>query len=59
MKNPRKGKKMGTLAVSLILAGIVVFILKSMITDSRKGKHSCGGSCGCCPMGGKCHNSSR
>ncbi len=54
MKKVRKGRIMGTLIVSLVLAAVVAGIIRSLIGDRQKGKHSCGGSCGCCPMGGKC-----
>ena len=47
----------GTIAVILVLGGIVVLIVTGMVRSKKQGKAtcSCGGSCGCCPMAGKCH----
>lgn len=47
---------MGTVLVSLILAGIVAWIIRSMIRDKKNGKSiHCGGNCKYC--GGNCrHN---
>ena len=45
----------GTIAVTLILIGIVAAALLSLRRDRKRGKSSCGGSCGCCPMSGSCH----
>ena len=46
----------GTIIVCAVLAGIVAFIIAVMARDKKKGKSSCGGNCGHCPMGGSCHN---
>ena len=44
---------MGTVLVSLILAGIVAGIIRSMIRDKKNGKSiHCGGNCKYC--GGHC-----
>lgn len=44
---------MGTIIVGLVLIGIVVLIIRSMISDKKKGKSlSCGGDCKHC--GGHC-----
>ena len=48
----------GTIAVSLLLTGIVVLIVVRLRKDRKKGKCSCGGQCGCCPMAGSCHKPS-
>ena len=48
----------GTIAVSLVLAGLVVWIIIKLRKDKKQGKSSCGGSCGCCPMAGSCHKPS-
>lgn len=48
----------GTIAVSLLLIGIVVLIVVRLRKDRKKGKCSCGGQCGCCPMAGSCHKPS-
>ncbi len=45
----------GTIAVTLALVGIVVLIVLRLRRDRKQGKSSCGGNCGCCPMGGCCH----
>ncbi len=47
---------MGTVLVSLILAGIVALIIRSMIRDKKNGKSiQCGGNCKYC--GGHCGHS--
>ncbi|MBQ8118536.1 MAG: FeoB-associated Cys-rich membrane protein [Lachnospiraceae bacterium] len=46
---------LGTILISLGLVLMVALIIRSMIRDKQKGKSSCGGNCGCCPMGGACH----
>ncbi len=38
------------------LAAIVALIIIKLIKDKKKGKSTCGGNCGHCPMGGSCHN---
>ncbi len=44
---------MGTVIVLIILAGIVVFVIRGMIRDKKKGKSlQCGGDCTHC--GGHC-----
>ena len=48
----------GTIIVSLLLTGIVVLIVVRLRKDRKKGKCSCGGQCGCCPMAGSCHKPS-
>ena len=53
---------LGSIAVVLILLAVVVLIVRQLILDRKKGRHSCGGSCGSCgggcagcPMHGQCH----
>lgn len=46
---------MGTIIVLIVLAAIVGGIIFFKVRDRKNGKCSCGGSCGCCPMGDKCH----
>ncbi len=48
----------GTIAVTLVLIGIVAAVIRQLRKDRRQGKSSCGGSCGCCPMAGSCHRKS-
>ncbi len=45
----------GTIVISLVLILVVAGIIRSIVNDKKQGKSSCGGSCGCCPMGGACH----
>lgn len=49
---------LGTILVSLALAGLAVWIAVRLRKDRKQGKSSCGGSCGCCPMSGSCHRPS-
>ena len=44
-----------TILISLVLVAGVTAIILSIVKDKKKGKSSCGGNCGCCPMGGSCH----
>ena len=44
----------GTIIVLLILAFFVFLAIRCIVKDRRAGKHSCGGNCGSCPMGGMC-----
>lgn len=47
---------MGTALVSLVLAGIVAYIIRSMVRDKKNGKSiQCGGDCKYC--GGHCGHS--
>ena len=46
---------LSTLIVGVVLLAIVAFVCLSMVRNKRKGKSSCGGNCGSCPMGGSCH----
>ncbi len=48
----------GTIAVSLLLAGLVSLIIVRLRKEKKQGKCSCGGNCGCCPMCGSCHKTS-
>ena len=45
----------GTIIVSLILAGIVAAIIANMIKKKKAGKSSCGYGCANCAMRGACH----
>ncbi len=45
----------GTILVSLLLIGLVAAIVVKLRRDKKQGVSSCGGNCGCCPMGGCCH----
>lgn len=44
----------GTIITTVILAGVVFAIIRSMIKSKRKGKSGCGCSCSSCPH--KCSN---
>ncbi len=48
----------GTIIVTLALIALVAVIIVRLYRDKKKGKTSCGGNCGCCPMGGSCHRPS-
>ncbi|MBQ9343233.1 MAG: FeoB-associated Cys-rich membrane protein [Clostridia bacterium] len=48
----------GTIAVSLVLIGIVAWVIAKLRKDKKQGKSSCGGNCGCCPMAHSCHKQS-
>ncbi len=43
------------IVIILILAALVAWIIRSLIRDRKRGKCSCGGSCGACPMSDCCH----
>ena len=45
----------GTIAVTLVLIGIVAAIILRLRKDRKQGK-ACGCDCGSCPMAGKCHS---
>ena len=45
----------GTIAVTLVLIGIVAAVIFRLRKDKKQGKASCGCSCGSCPMAGTCH----
>lgn len=45
-----------TILISLALIAMVVGVIIVMRKDKKKGKSSCDGSCGHCPMAGKCHS---
>ena len=46
---------LGTLIVCAVLLALVGWVIAGMIRRRRKGKTSCGCSCGSCPMHGTCH----
>lgn len=46
---------LSTLAVGLIVAGIVFLAVRSIIRDKKNGKSLCGGNCGGCSCSGMCH----
>ena len=48
----------GTIAVSLVLIGLVTWIIAGLRRDKKQGKSACGGNCGGCPMAGSCHKTS-
>ncbi len=48
----------GHVAVILICVALVAMVAGAvavLVRDKKRGKSSCGGNCGCCPMGGRCH----
>ena len=52
------GENAGTIIVSIVLIALVTGIVIRLRKDKKQGKSSCGGNCGCCPMGGACHKGS-
>lgn len=44
---------MGTLIVGLIVAGCAALAIRSLVSNKKSGKASCGGDCSHC--GGRCH----
>lgn len=46
----------GTIAVGLGLIFLLCGIVSYMIKNKKKGKSSCGCSCGSCPMNDSCHD---
>lgn len=44
----------GTIIICTVILAMVVFLITVLIRDKKKGKCSCGGSCGTCGM--NCHN---
>lgn len=49
------GANIGTILISAALLAVVVGIIVRMRKDRQKGKSSCGGNCGHCPMCTSCH----
>lgn len=48
-------ENIGTIVISLILAGVVAAIIVYMIKSRKQGKSSCGCGCKGCAMHGACH----
>ena len=46
---------LGNILVLLMLAVIVGWAVRSLISQKRKGKTSCGCGCESCPSAGVCH----
>lgn len=49
-------ENLGTIIITLVLAGVVALICAYLIGQRKKGKSSCGCSCANCAMHGKCHS---
>ena len=49
-------ENIGAICICTVLLVVVIAIIHSMIKSRKKGKGSCSGNCGCCPMGGHCHD---
>ena len=47
-------ENIGTIVTLAVLIAAVVLIVRYMISNKRKGKSSCGGSCAHCAMHGSC-----
>ena len=48
----------GTIVVSLLLIGLMAWIIVRLRKNKKQGKSSCGCNCGCCPMASSCHKQS-
>ncbi len=48
------GANIGTILVVLALLAVVAGIILVTRRDKKRGKSTCGGNCGHCPMGGSC-----
>ena len=48
-------ENLGTILITLALAGAVTLIILSIRKDKKKGKSSCGGNCSHCAMCKACH----
>lgn len=49
------GENLGTILLTLALAGIVVLIVWSLRRNKKKGRHTCGGNCAHCALCESCH----
>ena len=49
-------ENLGTIIITLVLAGVVALIYAYLIGQRKKGKSSCGCNCANCAMHGKCHS---
>ena len=47
-------ENIATIIVSAVLLIIIAGVIFKMVSDRKKGKSSCGGACGCCPMSENC-----
>ena len=47
---------LGNIVVLLILSAVVFAAARTIVSDRKQGKSSCGSHCGSCPMSGSCHN---
>jgi hypothetical protein len=50
------GAHAADIVILLILGGIVAAIIRYLRGNKKKGRSSCGCSCGSCPMSGSCHS---
>ncbi len=48
-------ENLATIIICIALIAVVTAIIVSMVRNKKKGRSSCGCSCGDCPMGGSCH----
>lgn len=46
---------LGNIVVIAVLALVIVLIVRSLISNKKQGKSSCGCSCAHCPSAGLCH----
>lgn len=48
----------GNIIAMVILAAVVAAIVINLVKQKKRGKSSCGCSCGSCPMKNSCHSNS-
>lgn len=48
-------ENIATIIICAVLFAIAAAAVAVIVKDKKKGKSSCGGNCGCCPMGESCH----
>ncbi len=46
---------LATIAISILLLGVVVAIIVRLVKNKKQGKSSCGCGCSNCAMSGICH----
>lgn len=52
-------QNIATVLICVAVLAVIVLAIAVLIRDKKKGKSSCGGNCGGCPMGGMCHSNKK
>ena len=50
---------MGNVIITALLVLTVALIIRSIISDRKAGRHSCGGNCSCCAGACACHRQNK